>query len=64
MQAVARAHRIGRKKSVFVTRFISNNTIEKKIMRLQEKKLALSDDIIEINEMKDFSDNDLEKLLE
>ncbi|MBP9055457.1 MAG: DEAD/DEAH box helicase, partial [Saprospiraceae bacterium] len=64
MQAVARAHRIGRTNSVFVTRFISKDTIEEKIMRLQEKKRNLSDDIIDINELKDFSDNDLEKLLD
>ena len=64
MQAVARAHRIGRTNSVFVTRFISKDTIEEKIMRLQEKKRNLSDDIIDINEFKDFSDNDLEKLLD
>jgi SNF2 family DNA or RNA helicase len=46
MQAVNRAHRIGQFKNVFVYRFITKNTIEEKIMKLQEKKKALADTFI------------------
>lgn len=45
-QAVARAHRIGRERPVFVTRFISRDTIEEKILLLQQKKAKLAGDII------------------
>jgi SNF2 family DNA or RNA helicase len=38
MQAMNRAHRIGQDKSVFVYRYITGDTIEEKIVRLQEKK--------------------------
>lgn len=64
MQAVARAHRIGRVNNVFVTRFITKDTIEEKIMRLQDKKRTLSDDIIDVNDLPELSDLELESLLE
>lgn len=50
MQAVNRAHRIGQFKNVFVYRFITKNTIEEKIMKLQEKKKALADTYIKPQE--------------
>ncbi len=46
-QAAARAHRIGQTKSVFVYKMITKNTIEEKVLKLQEKKKALFDNIIE-----------------
>lgn len=45
-QAINRAHRIGQDKKVFSYRFITRNTIEEKIMRLQDKKANLSQDFI------------------
>jgi len=46
MQAISRAHRIGQDKKVFVYRFIAQDTVEEKIIRLQEKKKTLADTFI------------------
>jgi len=46
-QAAARAHRIGQTKNVFVYKMIAKDTIEEKVLKLQEKKKALFDNIIE-----------------
>ena len=40
-QALARAHRIGRKDSVYVKRYIVSNTIEERVFQVREKKEAL-----------------------
>ena len=42
IQALSRAHRIGQEKRVFVSRYISQETIEEKILRLQERKSRLA----------------------
>ena len=45
-QAIDRVHRIGQTKRVFAYRMICKDTIEEKIMQLQERKRALADDLI------------------
>jgi SNF2 family DNA or RNA helicase len=50
LQAIGRAHRIGQENKVIVTRFISSGSIEEKILKLQEKKLKISADILDIDE--------------
>jgi SNF2 family DNA or RNA helicase len=42
-QAADRAHRIGQDKPVFVYRLVANDTVEERIVALQEKKRALFD---------------------
>lgn len=48
-QAINRAHRIGQDKKVFVYRFISSDSIEEKIVQLQERKSELADLFINSN---------------
>jgi len=42
-QATDRAHRIGQTKTVFVYKLVVENSIEEKIIKLQEKKKSLQD---------------------
>ncbi len=46
MQAINRAHRIGQDKNVFVYRFISKDTVEEKIVQLQQRKQTLTKSVI------------------
>src|SRR3989339_239430 len=46
MQAMDRAHRIGQDKKVFVYKMIAQDSIEEKILKLQESKKKLVEDLI------------------
>ena len=45
-QAINRAHRLGQKETVFVTRFVSQGTIEGRIADVLEKKRQLFNELI------------------
>jgi superfamily II DNA or RNA helicase len=62
-QAIARSHRIGQHLPVFVWRFITKETIEEKIMKLQERKSQLASDMLsQSNPIARLSQEDLEEL--
>jgi SNF2 family DNA or RNA helicase len=45
-QAIDRTHRIGQKNQIFAYRMICKNTVEEKIIALQQKKKQVADDLI------------------
>jgi SNF2 family DNA or RNA helicase len=49
MQAINRAHRIGQDKHVFVYRFITEDSIEEKIRKLQSRKSILAEKFVNSN---------------
>jgi len=63
MQALSRSHRIGQDKNVIVYRFISSDSIEEKILRLQQLKLQLFDTFITSNNpLKQLNHEELDAL--
>ena len=64
-QAIDRAHRIGQLQRVFATRIIARDTVEEKVLELQEKKRDLADAIIKADggPLSSLTREDLELLL-
>ncbi|MFC1498618.1 SNF2-related protein [Verrucomicrobiota bacterium] len=65
MQAIDRAHRIGQTKPVFAYRLVAKDTVEERILELQQTKKKLADSIISADNslIKDLKREDLELLL-
>lgn len=63
-QAIDRTHRIGQTKNIFAYRMICKDTVEDKIIKLQEKKRALARDLITDDEgfVKSLTKADVEYL--
>ena len=61
-QAIDRAHRLGQKKPVSVTRFVCKNTIEEPIIELQQKKLLMSQSAFGLKSKNDIQDIRLQDL--
>ena len=65
-QAIDRAHRIGQRNKVFTYKFIARDTIEEKILQLQESKIKLAKDLITVEEsfVKSLTKDDIRKLFD
>jgi SNF2 family DNA or RNA helicase len=63
-QAIDRTHRIGQSKKVFAYKMVCRDTIEEKIIQLQERKKQLADDLITEEEsfVKSLSEDDIKFL--
>ncbi|MCB0659296.1 MAG: ATP-dependent helicase, partial [Saprospiraceae bacterium] len=46
LQAIDRVHRIGQKNTIFAYKMICKDTVEEKILKLQEKKLDIASELI------------------
>ncbi len=61
-QAVDRTHRIGQKNTVFTYKLVTRNTIEEKMLKLQERKREIFDNLIgaDAASLKSFSMEDIQ----
>ena len=64
-QAIDRTHRIGQTKEVFAYRLIAEDTVEEKVLALQQHKRALAEAVLSANPvgLRGLSKDDLELLL-
>lgn len=65
MQASDRAHRIGQDKPVFVYKLVVHDSVEEKVLQLQERKRAVVQEVVVAEEevFKHLSSEDMETLL-
>jgi SNF2 family DNA or RNA helicase len=63
-QGIGRAHRIGQEKKVTAIRFITKNTVEEKILQLQENKKLLSDSLLDEQNISPEIEANLDFILE
>ncbi len=64
-QAIDRAHRIGQRREVFAYRLIAKDTVEEKVLQLQDSKRALADAVLSADAvgLRHLTRDDLELLL-
>ncbi|MGM0531243.1 MAG: SNF2-related protein [Bacteroidota bacterium] len=65
-QAIDRTHRIGQDKHIFAYKMICKDTVEEKILKLQEKKKSLAEDLITAEQsfVKKLSEEDIRAIFE